>query len=444
MKNRLFIVACAVNALVVINATHIHAEILAEGKTKIIRSYEEDPSLVLIESKDDITGGNGARHDVMSGKAALATLTNANVFNLLISAGIPVAFKKQIDETRFLADNCSMILYEVVIRREAHGSYIRRNTHVPRRQRFPKLIVELYLKTTGQVWQNRSIPCDDPFALLVDNRLELYEPSMPVDQQKPFLILDDYPLCDNPALFDQIDTIARHTFLVLEKAWQLAGGCLVDMKIEFGLNQNNELVVADVIDNDSWRVLDDHGLYIDKQIYRDGADLDAVTQKYRAVAELTSNFSTPQQSIILWRGSERDSFEPFMQAFKPFADFCDIHCVTKSAHKEPVASYLTAHKLIQEHPCSVLVAYVGLSNAAGPMLGANMSVPVITVPATYKDNYQDVFSSLNVPSNVPVMTIIQPANAILAAVNILAQYNPALYGILALQKEQLMQNVVVL
>ena len=81
------------------------------------------------------------------------------------------------------------------------------------------------------------------------------------------------------------------------------GGTLVDLKVEFGYDTKGRLLLADVIDNDSWRVIED-GSYIDKQVYRDGGALDDVAAKYRRVAEITDRFQLPRQRIILWRGSE--------------------------------------------------------------------------------------------------------------------------------------------
>ncbi len=104
--------------------------------------------------------------------------------------------------------------------------------------------------------------------------------------------------------------IARHAFLVLEKAWQLEGGTLVDLKVEFGFDAKGRLLLADVIDNNSWRVIE-NGAYIDKQVYRDGGALDDVAEKYRRVAEITSRFRLPRQRIILWRGSDSDKTEAF-------------------------------------------------------------------------------------------------------------------------------------
>ncbi len=43
-------------------------------------------------------------------------------------------------------------------------------------------------------------------------------------------------------------------------------------------------MLADVIDNVSWRLLE-NGAYIDKQVYRDGGGLDTVAAKYKQVAE---------------------------------------------------------------------------------------------------------------------------------------------------------------
>ena len=80
-----------------------HGGLIAEGKTKIIRAIQEVPDSALILSKDDITAGDGKKHDLIEGKAALATRTTCNVFRLLKACGIPVAFDEQIDATSFRA-----------------------------------------------------------------------------------------------------------------------------------------------------------------------------------------------------------------------------------------------------------------------------------------------------------------------------------------------------
>ena len=87
-----------------------------EGKTKIIRQDPDKDGHVLIEAKDDITAGDGAKHDIMQGKAAIATGTTCNVFQLLKACGIPLAFVEQRGEETFVARKCTMLPYEVVVR----------------------------------------------------------------------------------------------------------------------------------------------------------------------------------------------------------------------------------------------------------------------------------------------------------------------------------------
>ena len=72
----------------------------------------------------------------------------------------------------------------------------------------------------------------------------------------------------------------------------------------------------------------------------------------------------------------------------------------------------------------MVIAYIGRSNGAGPVLSAMSQVPVITVPASAKDFPEDVWSSLRAPSAVPVMTVLEPGNAVLAALQILSARNP--------------------
>ncbi|HEX3671894.1 MAG TPA: phosphoribosylaminoimidazolesuccinocarboxamide synthase, partial [Candidatus Cybelea sp.] len=95
--------------------------------------------------------------------------------------------------------------------------------------------------------------------------------------------------------------LARLTFEILAHAWRRRDVLLVDLKIEFGRlaggENQGQLVIADVIDNDSWRIWPQgrEELMLDKQIYRnleavdDGA-LDRVKRAYERVADFVGTF----------------------------------------------------------------------------------------------------------------------------------------------------------
>jgi phosphoribosylaminoimidazole carboxylase/phosphoribosylaminoimidazole-succinocarboxamide synthase len=402
--------------------------LVTEGKTKKVFQIKGS-DLVSVISKDDITAGDGAKHDIIPDKSKLANATTSNVFRLLKECGLPVAFVEQDSPTSFIAPNCHMLPYEVVVRREAHGSYLKRTPHFSKGQLFPKLIVEFFLKTKDKNWKGKPLVADDPLMNRTDaGKIELFNPAKPIIGQEPFLVLSDsdvFSKSDESKLYPEMSRIARHAFLILEKAWQLEGGRLVDFKVEFGLDAKGTLLLADVIDNDSWRVVESGG-YIDKQVYRDGGSLDDVASKYRRVAEITSRFQVPKQRIILWRGSEKDNTEPFTKALGDLAPMMEV--VTCSIHKEPVKGAEIVYRMLQEVPDTVIVAFIGRSNGAGPVLSALSVAPVITVPASVKDFPDDVWSCLRAPSAVPVMTVLEPSNAVLAALQILSARNPKIYA----------------
>jgi hypothetical protein len=95
--------------------------------------------------------------------------------------------------------------------------------------------------------------------------------------------------------------LARITYEILAHAWRRRDALLVDLKIEFGRIVSGEgkgqLVIADVIDNDSWRVWPQgrEELMLDKQLYRNlvtvtPADLDRIKTNYEQVAEIVGTF----------------------------------------------------------------------------------------------------------------------------------------------------------
>ena len=404
--------------------------LVAEGKTKKIHLVKGSSDRVTVVAKDDITAGDGAKHDIIPDKGRLATATTCNVFRLLQACGLPVAFTEQDSAISFVSPKCDMLPYEVVVRREAHGSYLKRNPHLSKGQLCPQALVEFYLKTKGKNWKGKPLVADDPFMQFAEDakQIRLFSPAKPLQGQEPFLVLpasEVFGRDQEGQIFPEMRRIARQAFLVLEKAWQLEGGTLVDLKVEFGFDAKGNLLLADVIDNDSWRVIEG-GSYIDKQVYRDGGALDDVAAKYRHVAEITNHFRVPRQRIVLWRGSEKDKTDAFSEALGEVKDLMTV--VTCSVHKEPVNAASIFHRMMQEIPDSVVIAYIGRSNGAGPTLSAMSTVPVITVPASIKEFPDDLWSSLRAPSAVPVMTVLDPANAVLAALQILSGRNPRLYA----------------
>ena len=190
------------------------AHCVAEGKTKKIQQIAGRPDLVALVAKDDITAGDGAKHDIIPDKGRLANATTCNVFRLLKACGLPVAFEQQDSATSFIAPGCTMLPYEVVVRREAHGSYLKRTPHFEKGQLFPKLIVEFFLKTKDKNWKGKPLLADDPLMLHKDgaSQIELYVPSKPIQGQQPFLTLatsEVFTRADEAKLYPEMSRLAR-------------------------------------------------------------------------------------------------------------------------------------------------------------------------------------------------------------------------------------------
>jgi phosphoribosylaminoimidazole-succinocarboxamide synthase len=240
---------------------------LAEGKTKIIYAHPDDPGLIVMVHKDGITAGDGARRSEIPGKGAIAGRTTANVFALLNRAGIATHFVAAPAPDRTVARRCEMIPLEVVTRRLATGSYLRRHPEVVEGQRFEPPLVEFFLKDDAN-----HDPLISEVAIDLTGRASAAEVA-------------------------RMSAIAREVFAVLERAWADQEITLVDLKIEFG-RAGDKLLVADVIDNDSWRIWPhgDKSAMLDKQVYRNAAAVDEallaeIKARYERVAKLTEGFA---------------------------------------------------------------------------------------------------------------------------------------------------------
>jgi len=245
--------------------------LLAEGKTKQIYAYPGDDGLAYMVNKDQITAGDGARRNALAGKSHWSTVTSANVFRLLNEESITTHFVQQINDVTLLVRRCQMLPIEQVMRRIATGSYLKRYPQVSEGTRFEPVLVETFLKDDArhdpQIWEA------DIVSLGLATMLEI---AWMAEQ-------------------------GRRVFEALERAWAQVDVTLVDLKIEFGRDPQGQLMVADVIDNDSWRIWPggDKNRMLDKQVYRNlqdvtPADLQQVADRYALVADLTGKLKSSQ------------------------------------------------------------------------------------------------------------------------------------------------------
>ncbi len=278
---------------------------VARGKTKVLYEKPGQPDVLIVQALDAITSGDGARRDEIAGKGRLAAKTTARVFRLLNLCGLPTHYLsggEDDDDNEMLVRRCTMVPLEVVVRGVAAGSLVRRKPGIARGSIIIPRMVEFFLK-------------DDA------NHDPLIDPDEIVHRGLA-----------SPPEIGAMSEIARITFEILAHAWRRREALLVDLKLEFGRIQSGEgrgtLVIADVIDNDSWRVWPQgrEDLMLDKQMYRNldtvtPADLERVRQNYELVSELVGQFPSARPAMIALAADGSDSLgilDPAVGALQVF------------------------------------------------------------------------------------------------------------------------------
>jgi phosphoribosylaminoimidazole-succinocarboxamide synthase len=270
------------------------ARVVAEGKTKIVEDAGNGE--VHVRSKDDITAGDGARRDVLDGKAAASTRTTANVFALLERNGVPTHFVKGVDDVTFRAREVEMIPLELVARRYATGSFRDRFPDVADGALLDELVLEIFEKDDAQ--HDPLLEFDFAAGILrryVPNDLaaEAIGPGVKAGDLIGEEALGESRYADvSPELLARLRGLTASAFEIIEDAWRRQGGVYVDLKIECGFDrETGDLLVADVIDSDSGRLRFGE-VDMSKQSYRDGtATLPELKEKFDEVAARTDRFA---------------------------------------------------------------------------------------------------------------------------------------------------------
>ena len=124
--------------------------------------------------------------------------------------------------------------------------------------------------------------------------------------------------------------------------------------------------------------------------------------------------------LLLGSESDKDFAKKITDELDLFGVKHDV--IVVSAHKAPEKVLTVVEKLnaSTEPVCYITVA--GRSNGLSGVTAASSVHPVIACPpfANKEDYLVNIHSTLQMPSDTPVLTVIDPKNAALAAVRILA------------------------
>ena len=222
-------------------------ELLYEGKAKKL-FITEDPQILRVEYKDDATAFNGKKFDRLRDKGRLNNAITVFFFEHLETKDIPSHFVRKISETEQLVRRVKIIPLEVVVRNVAAGSLSKRIGWEEGKE-LPHPIVEFYYKDDD---------LGDPF--LAEEHIRLLELASEAQIEE----LKKRGLAVNEALKS----------LMLSKKIRL-----IDFKLEFGLDQKGEILLADEISPDTCRFWDiESGKILDKDRFR--RDLGGVTEAY--------------------------------------------------------------------------------------------------------------------------------------------------------------------
>lgn len=229
-------------------------EKIYEGKAKVL--YPTDnPEILLTCYKDDATAFNAQKRGQIKGKGEINCTISAALFTWLESLGIPTHYIDRPTPNQMRVKAVKIIPIEVVVRNIAAGS-LSRQTGLAEGTVLPSALVEYYLKNDE---------LGDP--LLTRERLFLLD----------IISAEQLEVIEAMAL-----KINRH----LQDFFTDCQITLVDFKLEFGIDSQGQILLADEISPDTCRLWDQtetdpQARVLDKDRFR--KDLGQVESAYQQV-----------------------------------------------------------------------------------------------------------------------------------------------------------------
>lgn len=234
-----------------------------EGKAKILYQTD-DPEILLAYFKDDATAFNAQKRGTIAGKGEINCKIAAHLFQAIEAQGIQTHYIDCPAANEMRVKAVEILPLEVVVRNIAAGSLCQQ-TGLEVGTVLPQPLVEFFYKNDA---------LGDP--LLTRDRLLLMQLA-------------------TPAQLDELHAKALQINSILQDFFRRCGITLVDFKIEFGIDSQQQILLADEISPDSCRLWltdesDPNLRILDKDRFR--RDLGKVEDAYQEVLRrVLSQFS---------------------------------------------------------------------------------------------------------------------------------------------------------
>lgn len=228
-------------------------EKIYEGKAKVLYSTQ-NPEELIQYFKDDATAFNNLKKAVIKDKGVLNNFISEFIMMEMIKNQIPTHFIKRIDSREQLIKKVKIIALEVIIRNISAGSMAKR-LGIEEGIVLPAPVFEICYKDDA---------LGDPL-INDDHAVQVLK----LLTQTQLDLIKNYALKINQILKNLFDKINIK---------------LVDFKIEFGFDGNNQIILADEISPDSCRLWDkDTNNKMDKDRFR--RDLGGLVEAYQEIAD---------------------------------------------------------------------------------------------------------------------------------------------------------------
>ena len=394
---------------------------------KVRKVYDLGHDHLLLEATDKVSSFD--RHiGIIPGKGKLLNLMSARMFEM--TSHIIKNHMISYNENVMLVEKCTPIKIEMVVRAYMTGS------------------------TSTSLWTHYKNGARDYCGVpLADGYVK--------NQKLKEIIITPTTKGDIDVPISKNDIVAQgymsqtEVNYVYEKAMELfqygqkiaikAGLILVDTKFEFGKNKEGEIILIDEVmtcDSSRYWDLDTYmemflqhrePKKIDKDCVRDWVKskvsdpyneeipdipmeiIERVQNAYQGFYEKLLSVQPDRENIVvIFSGSDKDA--KHVNKIITACQDQDLRCVSyvASAHKKPrkVLELIETYDTNVNYNKVIYVTVAGRSNALSGVVAANSKNAVIACPpfSDKDDMMVNINSSLQCPSYVPVMTILEPIN----------------------------------